>query len=169
MVWGGVFERHPTLRLAFTEQRSTWVAETLADLDSIYYSSFQDLGQLIPRPPSEYFAQNCWLGVSFMSRFEAERRNEIGVDRLMWGSDYPHFEGTWGYTSLSLRNTFSGVPVDEVRSILGENATKLFGLDRAVLRGIADKIGPTPEDIDQPVVELPDIPGCAFRTRGAWS
>ena len=81
----------------------------------------------------------------------------------------PHFEGTWGYTDLSLRNTFSGVPVDEVRNILGENAVKLFGLNRPALRGIANNIGPAPEDIDQPVVELPDIPGCAFRTRGAWS
>jgi predicted TIM-barrel fold metal-dependent hydrolase len=169
MVWGGVFERHPKLRLAFTEQRSTWVGETLADLDSIYYSSFQDLKQLIPRPPSEYFREHCWLGVSFMSRFEAERRSEIGVDRLMWGSDYPHFEGTWGYTDLSLRNTFAGIPVDEVRSMLGENAVNLFGLNRAALREIADAIGPAPEDIDRPVAEVPDIPGCAFRTRGAWS
>ena len=47
-----------------------------------------------------------------MSRFEVETRYELGVDRLMWGSDYPHFEGTWGYTDLSLRNTFSGIPTD---------------------------------------------------------
>jgi hypothetical protein len=53
--------------------------------------------------------------------------------------------------------------------MLGENAVKLFGLNRSALRGIADVIGPAPGDIDRPVVELPDIPGCAFRTRGAWS
>jgi predicted TIM-barrel fold metal-dependent hydrolase len=169
MVWAGVFERHPELKLAFTEQRSSWVPDTLAELDSIYHSDYQDLRQLIPQPPSHYFRQNCYLGVSFMSRFEAEQRHVVGVDRLMWGSDYPHFEGTWGYTDLSLRNTFSGLPSDEVRLILGENAVNCFGLDRQKLRAIADQIGPRVEDIARPIDQVPDIPGMSFRTIGSWS
>jgi predicted TIM-barrel fold metal-dependent hydrolase len=169
MVWAGVFERYPSLKLVFTEQRSSWVAEALADFDSIYFSNYQDLSELIPRPPSEYFHENCWLGVSFMSRFEAEQRHELGVDRLMWGSDYPHFEGTWGYTDLSLRNTFSGLPTVEVAAMLGENAVRCYGLDRAALRKIADRVGPSAAVIATPIEDVPEVPGMAFRTRGAWS
>jgi predicted TIM-barrel fold metal-dependent hydrolase len=169
MVWGGVFERHPKLQLAFTEQRSGWVTETLTELDSVYYSGFQDFSKLIPRPPSEYFHENCWLGVSFMSRFEAEGAPEVGIDRVMWGSDYPHFEGTWGYTQEHLRNTFAGLPEDHVRKMLGLNAIKLFGLDQAALEKIAERVGPSLETINRPLEELPAIPGLAFRTRGTWS
>jgi predicted TIM-barrel fold metal-dependent hydrolase len=169
MVWAGVFERYPSLKLVFTEQRSNWVTDALADLDSIYFSNFQDLAQLIPRPPSEYFRDHCYLGVSFMSPFEAAARHEIGVDRMMWGSDYPHFEGTWGYTDLSLRYTFAEVPVDEVSLMLGENAVRCYGLDGDALRKIADRIGPTHHDIAQPIDGAPDVPGMAFRTRGTWS
>ena len=87
----------------------------------------------------------------------------------MWGRDYPHFEGTWGYTLSSLRNTFPGVPVDDVRAILGGNAVECFGLDRAAFTEIAEKIGPTPAEIAVPLEEIPAVRGLAFRTRGAWS
>jgi hypothetical protein len=87
----------------------------------------------------------------------------------MWGSDYPHFEGTWGYTDLSLRNTFSGLPTDEVAAILGGNAIRCYGLDGTALRSIADRIGPLVDDIATPIDEIPEVPGMAFRTRGAWS
>jgi predicted TIM-barrel fold metal-dependent hydrolase len=169
LCWAGVFERYPTLKMAFTEQRSTWVVDTLAELDSVWLGSYQDLTQLIPRRPSEYFREHCYLGVSFMSHFEAERRAEVGVDRLMWGSDYPHFEGTWGYTLESLRATFSDVPVDEVRQILGGTAIELFGLDATRLDEIAAPIGPTPAQIAEPLEQVPDIPGLSFRQLGSWA
>ena len=50
---------------------------------------------LAPRLPSEYWASNCYLGASFPAPFELALRDQIGLDRLMWGSDYPHGEGTW--------------------------------------------------------------------------
>jgi predicted TIM-barrel fold metal-dependent hydrolase len=171
LTWAGVFERHPALKMMFVEQRADWVPDTLAHLDSIYYSEFQDYRQLIPRPPSDYFHQNCYVASSFMARFEAEKRYAIGLDKLMWGTDYPHYEGTWGFTQESLRSTFSGMPVDEVRMILGENAIPVLNLDRKVLRDIADRIGPDPDVITQPLrpEERPEILGCAFRTMAAWS
>jgi predicted TIM-barrel fold metal-dependent hydrolase len=138
-------------------------------MDSIYHSEFQNFRKLIPEAPSHYFNKNCYCGVSFMARFEAEARHEVGVHRLMWGRDYPHFEGTWGYTLDSLRNTFSGVPVEDVRRILGYNAVECFGLDRDKLNAIASKIGPTPEEIATPLEKLPEVRGLAFRTEGAWA
>jgi hypothetical protein len=56
----------------------------------------QELGSHVPRPPSEYCRANVSLGGSFLARFEAE--DAIAHDyvpNMLWGSDYPHMEGTW--------------------------------------------------------------------------
>lgn len=170
LVWGGVFERHPTLKMIFTEQRSEWVPQTLDHLDSIYESEFHDWKTVLPRRPSEYFRQNCWIASSFMARFEAEQRHSTGLERLMWGTDYPHYEGSYGFTKECLRATFAGLPVDEVRLILGENAVKCFNLDRDAVRAVADRIGPFPSEVDRPLdpSEEPEVKGCAFRKRSTW-
>lgn len=170
LTWSGAFERHPDLRMIFTEQRSEWVPSTLAHLDSIYNSEFHDWKSMIPRAPSEYFAEHCYVASSFMARYEAEMRHEIGIDRFMWGTDYPHYEGSYGNTELCLRATFSGMPTEDVRKILGENAVGCFNLDRPTIREVADRIGPFPSVIDRPLApgELPDVVGCAFREIGTW-
>ena len=64
--------------------------------------------------PSEYFARNCWVGVSFPSPVEAEARHDIGIDRFMWGSDYPHDESTYPHTREALRRAFAGAPENEL-------------------------------------------------------
>lgn len=170
LIWSGAFERHPGLKMIFTEQRSEWVPSTLDHLDSIYRSEFHDWSQFIPRPPSEYFERQCYVASSFMARFEAEMRHEIGIDKLMWGTDYPHYEGSYLNTPACLRQTFAGLPTDEVRKILGENAIPVFNLDRNVLREVADRIGPHPDDVDRPLAdhEVPEVLGCAFRTLATW-
>jgi hypothetical protein len=87
------------------------------------------------------------------------------LNTQLWGSDYPHQEGTWPNTRLAMRNTFAGIPEPEVRRILGENALSAYHLDGDALRAVADRIGPTPEEIDKPVdpSELPAYRGQAFR------
>ena len=65
----------------------------------------------------------------------------------MFGHDYPHSEGTWPNTFDWLRDALQGVPENEVRSILGENAVRCYSLDGAALTRIAERIGPRPEDI----------------------
>lgn len=180
MIFGGVFDRFPGLKVVFTEQRVAWVPETLRDLDSIYSNDmFQDLdvegrrvdnADLIQHAPSEYWRRNCFVGGSFLARYEVAMRHEVGLRNLMWGSDYPHVEGTWPWSRLSMRYTFHDVPEDETRLILGENAVDVYGLDRDRLRPIADEIGPHPSEIAAPVDddELPAFRGEAFRTIGAF-
>ena len=66
-----------------------------------------------PLSPTEYFARNCWVGVSFPSPTEAMTRHVIGADRFMWGSDYPHDESTYPNTREGLRRAFAGTdPLD---------------------------------------------------------
>jgi predicted TIM-barrel fold metal-dependent hydrolase len=60
----------------------------------------------------------------------------------MWGSDYPHPEGTWPNTREYFRETFAGLPEADGRKILGDNAVDFYGLDRDRLQSVADEIGP---------------------------
>ena len=74
-------------------------------------------------------------------------RDVIGVDRLMWGSDYPHMEGTWPNTMDKLRESFHGVPESELRAMLGGTAAEVFGFDLDVLQPVAQRVGPAMGDI----------------------
>lgn len=171
MMFGGVFDRFPNLRVGFTEQRAGWIAQDLRNFDSCCLDPMRNLPDNPKRLPSEYWRSNCFVGGSYMARFEIDDRHEVGVETYTWGSDYPHPEGTWPNTTLALRNTFAGVPEDEVRMMLGTNAVRVYGLDETALRRIADDIGPTPAEIDVPLApeELPEKVGRAFRTVGDWA
>jgi len=68
---------------------------------------------------------------------------------IMWGTDYPHPEGTWPNTVARLRSDFGDVPVEDARLLLGGTAARCYGFDVDVLRPIADRVGPTPEDLGQ--------------------
>jgi hypothetical protein len=105
-----------------------------------------------------------------MAPFEVALRHQVGVANLTWGSDYPHMEGTWPYTRLSLRHTFAGVPEHETRMILGDNAVRAYHLDVDVLRPVADRIGPTPEELNTPLApgEFPVDRGYAFREHSTF-
>ncbi len=171
MIFGGVFDRHPRLRVGFTEQRTGWVPEHLRDLDSCYLDPNREYPDRPAMLPSDYWRRNCFVGCSFMARYEAEMRDDIGLETLTWGSDYPHIEGTWPNTRLALRKTFAGLPHDDVRTILGDNAVRVYGLDTAILRPVADRVGPWPEELDRPLApdEEPAHKGLAFRNFGTFA
>jgi predicted TIM-barrel fold metal-dependent hydrolase len=116
----------------------------------------------IPRLASEYFAQNCWIGASFPGPTDAEVAREVGADRFMWGSDYPHDEGTPPYTREHLRQVFHDFQEPELRRILGENAATLYGFDMAKLAPLAETYGPTVEEIARPLQRLPQQPNSAL-------
>ena len=96
-------------------------------------------------------------GASFMHKVEVEMRHEIGVDTMLFGRDYPHPEGTWPNTPDWLRDAFAGVPEDELRAMLGENAIAFFGLDRGRLTAVAERIGPSVEEISGSTTVDPDL------------
>ncbi len=99
--------------------------------------------------PSEYFDRNCFIGASNTRRRELARRYEIGVGNIMWGNDFPHPEGTWPHTREFLRNAFCDIPTDETAEMLGTNAAAVYNFDPAQLAGLADRIGPTPDELGQ--------------------
>jgi predicted TIM-barrel fold metal-dependent hydrolase len=143
LIAGGVFDRHPGLKLAITELRSDWLPATLAFLDQ----RFADERLPVAMKPSEYFHRHCLAVPSSIHRVEIEQRHDIGVAQLAFGVDFPHTEGTWPNTLDWIRASFAGVPEDEARMILGENAIRFYGLDEAKLKEVAERIGPAPEDV----------------------
>lgn len=145
-IWGGVFDRHPKLKLVFAEALSHWVPQELMRLDEMYGMwNSKTLRERITKRPSDYWRSNCAITATFISRGEVNMRHEIGVDNLLWGSDFPHPEGTWPYTETCLRHAFHDIPQEETGRILGENAVDFYGFDREVLTSIAGRIGPRPE------------------------
>jgi predicted TIM-barrel fold metal-dependent hydrolase len=148
LIFGGVFERFPELRVAFTEQGADWIPSMLERLDEQYGSPFErGITDHLRLSPSEYWARNCYVGASFMSRGECEVRTEIGVDRIMWGADYPHIEGTWPHSVAAMRDAFSGCSLDEVTMMTSETAADVYGFDLAQLAVVAERVGPTASDI----------------------
>jgi predicted TIM-barrel fold metal-dependent hydrolase len=181
LAFGGVLERHPGLKLIQTEAVGDWYDRVLADLDSIWEKFWYGFpSSLVPRRPSEYARESYFVGASFQSHAEAEAAVRAGYsDNVIWGSDYPHPEGTYHYqedpgdtpiTRLAMRTTFAGLPDAPVRNMLGENGVRVYGLDGDALRRVAERIGaPTLNELAQPPAEPPAHWGFAFRSTTSYA
>ena len=166
LLLSGVFERFPNLKFVMTEQGCSWIPEVLDQLDDVLarVRKHGAIGELrfkqehiLPKSATEYFQQNVWLGVSFPRPADAAAAKEsVGIDKFMWGSDYPHDEGTYPFSREALRQVFSSWSEPDMRKILAENAARLYDFDLAALQPLADKFGPTVEEIAQPLDQLPD-------------
>ena len=174
LILSGVFERFPKLKYVMTEQGVSWVKPTLDRMDTFWNQMVNtgrvgELGmtaeQMLPQKPSDYFNQNCWVGASFPAPSDAIAIKELGVGRVMWGSDYPHDEGTYPHTREALRNTFAGWDEQDLRNVLGKNAANVYRMDLQKLSSIANEHGPTLEELQQPLTTTHDNASPAF-TRG---
>ena len=143
LIWSGVFDRHPTLQVVFTEVGVDWIPGTLQALDAIHEAGDSTLKMR----PSEYWARNGAVGASSLRPNSLGLRHEIGVGRMLFGTDFPHPEGTFPNTLDWIRETFRGVSEEEARKILGDNAIDVYGLDRAHIESVAARIGPTPGSV----------------------
>ena len=173
LMFSGVFERHPNLQFALTETGASWVPGVLEHLDMFYHrmkNNKQCSEHIFGGPtvaqmsltPSEYFARQCHVGASFLPPAECAIRHEVGVERIMWGTDYPHVEGSFPYTREHLRLTFAGVSPDEIQQIVGLNAAELYGFDLELLAPLAARFGPTKVEIAEPL-RLEDVPEEALK------
>jgi predicted TIM-barrel fold metal-dependent hydrolase len=162
LVFGGVLERFPTMQLVLTEQGTAWIPEELARLDYFFdrmHSATgsqevewgRDVVSQLSMKPSEYWARQCHVGASFIRPAEVELRDRVGVDRIMWGSDYPHKEASFPYSHEALRLSFAGVDRDDVQAMVGGNAAEVYGFDLAGLAPLAERVCPTVDEVDRPL------------------
>jgi predicted TIM-barrel fold metal-dependent hydrolase len=133
LAFAGVFDRFPELQFYWAETQIGWLPFALWQLDDqeeqFGQMFYEEWGLEVPeRRLSEYLrSQNHWgflldpVGVS--------QRDVVGVDKVMWGSDFPHSATRWPHTRDTLDQNFAGVPEDERHLMLAGNAVKFFHLD----------------------------------------
>lgn len=126
-LWSGVFDRFPELRLAFIEVDCGWVPFFKEQTDNRYHRMSR-AGRLdLAGPPSEYFDRHCFY--SFITDTYAIRnRHAVGLENMLWSSDYPHVGSDWPNSWRTIDASFGGVPAAERDLILHGNVERLYGL-----------------------------------------
>ncbi len=172
LMLSGVFERFPKLKFVMTEQGCSWIPSYLEQMDDILHRVRKHgaIGELrfkpehiLPKSATEYFQQNVWLGVSFPGPADARAAlKTVGVDRFMWGSDYPHDEGTYPFSREALRQVFADWDPADMQKILTDNVARLYDFDVKALQPLADRFGPTHAELQEPLRELPENPNEAL-------
>ena len=166
LILGGVFERFPALKYAQTEMGGLqWVADTGFALD---FSVAQQVGKSnrtrtlftdettrgLSLKPSEYIRRNVYHGASVMAPHDVEFLSELGIDRVMWGSDYPHESCSTPQSSEALRWAMAGSPDADCRQLLAGTAADVYKFDVAALGALS--LGPTKSQLHTPL-HGPDI------------
>jgi predicted TIM-barrel fold metal-dependent hydrolase len=128
LTFGGVFDRFPKLKVVFVEAGICWVASMLHDADMAYNSFPTMMQPKLKHPPSWYWRNHCYA--TFMTDPAGlELLHRIGPETVMWSSDYPHQESTFGYTRSSIDAVFAATSVENAQMILGKTALKLFAME----------------------------------------
>jgi predicted TIM-barrel fold metal-dependent hydrolase len=127
LVFSGVFDRNPGLRIVFVESQLHWIPGALQDADMINESFPSHVEPKLAHPPSWYWRNHCYAtfmvdpaGLSMLDR--------IGADRVMWSTDYPHNESTLGYTRSAAKAVYDVTTQEQFKMIVGGTATRVFDL-----------------------------------------
>jgi predicted TIM-barrel fold metal-dependent hydrolase len=134
MIFSGVLERHPRLTLAIVEFELSWAPHLLDTMDYTYRERHEEAFYRFKdgMRPRDFFHRNVVL--SFQEDAIGIRlRDAIGVDNMMWGSDYPHSESTFPQSRKILAEILAGVPDDERAKIVGGNTARVYHFDVARL------------------------------------
>lgn len=158
MIFGGVFDRHPGLKVVVAENGVQWLPSLVRDMESFFDThGGAPVRSVLKHRPADYVANHVHVAGSLMKKYEAEMYDELFGAPLMWGADYPHLEGAVPVHREILRHIFSGLPEAAVRATLGGNAMDLWDFDRPALEAAADRVGPTVAEVAE-ALEIADIP-----------
>ena len=120
-----VFERYPNFKVVFGESGIGWIPYVLDRMDFEYEDQYKDLP--LKMKPSEYWRRQCKATFQF-DRVGTKLIDEMGIETLMWGSDYPHPDGVWPESEKYITEQFSHLPADITRKMTCETAGKFYGL-----------------------------------------
>ncbi|MAI26237.1 MAG: amidohydrolase [Spirochaeta sp.] len=122
----GILERHPGLKIIFVEPGLFWLAGFIRFLDSRMHAHYDFPG--VKELPSTYFKRQ--MATTFVHEPEGvELRHELGLNNVLWSTDFPHPVCNWPNASEKIRKQFDGVPEDEIRAITWENGARMYGID----------------------------------------
>ncbi|HEY7040152.1 MAG TPA: amidohydrolase family protein [Methylomirabilota bacterium] len=125
VIGAAVLERYPNVRIAFGESGIGWVPYALDRMDFEWEDRFHDLG--LKMKPSDYWRRQCKATFQF-DRIGTKLIEDMGVETLMWGSDYPHGDGVWPDSTKYIAEQFGHLPPDITHKMTCENAGKFYGL-----------------------------------------
>jgi predicted TIM-barrel fold metal-dependent hydrolase len=127
LIFSGVLENYPEVKLVAVEGQLGWIPFLQEYMDHIYEKHRHWTGINLAEQPSAYFRRQVYA--TFMEDAVGLReRHAIGVDNILWSSDYPHSETTWPNSQKLLADWLEGVPQEEQQKIVRENARKLYRL-----------------------------------------
>lgn len=138
LVFGGVFERHPDLRVVCVEADAGWVPHYMYRMDHAYkrHRNWLQPGVALSRLPSEYFAEHIF--VTFQDDWTAfSHANDMNWRRLMWANDFPHSDSTWPWSQGMLAEQTAQLTAEQARAILSGNVADLYGIDVTALQPTA--------------------------------
>ena len=135
LIFGGTFERFPNLKIVSAENGIGWIPYFVWMMDS----TWKRFRHIEPTPltmlPSEYFKRNVWA--TFIADPVGLRIVDmIGLDRVMWSSDYPHTASTWPRSLKVIERQFADLSEEWTRKICRENAAGLYGFDLSRLTAL---------------------------------
>lgn len=125
IIGGAVLERYPNVRVALGESGIGWLPYALDRMDFEWDDRFHDLG--LKMKPSDYWRRQCKATFQF-DNIGTKLVDDIGVESLMWGSDYPHGDGVWPDSDRYIKEQFGHLPADVARKITCDNAIEFYGL-----------------------------------------
>ena len=125
LMGNAVFERYPNIRVVFGESGIGWIPYVLDRMDFEYEDQYKDLP--LKMRPSDYWRRQCKATFQY-DRIGCKLIDDMGVETLMWGSDYPHPDGVWPESEKYISEQFKDLPEEVVRLITCENAGKFYGL-----------------------------------------
>jgi predicted TIM-barrel fold metal-dependent hydrolase len=128
LIFGGILDRHPRLNIVFAEGGINWVAGALQDAELTYGAHRELYDWELKHRPSYYWHNHCYATFQ-TDAIGLKLLEEIGADRVMWAQDYPHSEGTFGYTADAVQEIMNSVAAADARKILGETALALYKLN----------------------------------------
>ena len=121
-----VLERYPNIRIALGESGIGWLPYALDRMDFEWEDRFQDLG--LKMKPSDYWRRQCKATFQY-DVIGTKLIDDMGVETLMWGSDYPHGDGVWPESDKYIADQFGHLPDEVTRKITCDNAVEFYGLN----------------------------------------
>ena len=127
LILSGVCQRHPGLRFVLGESGIGWIPYLLERLDDTYAERLADDLKLDLKP-SDYFKRQIYA--TFQKDFHGlHAMGEIAPDNIMWGSDYPHRDGTWPNSQQAIEAQFRDVDPVLANKALWENVRRVYAID----------------------------------------
>ncbi|HEV2545730.1 MAG TPA: amidohydrolase family protein [Stellaceae bacterium] len=127
MIWGGVVERHPKLRIGFLESGGGWIAPWLDRMDRHFDDKgFNDSG--LTMRPSELFERNCWISFEPVEGSIRVLADYIGPHKILWATDYPHRDGFFPGAPAMIAERLAGLSLEAKHQIMAGGAMKFYGL-----------------------------------------